>query len=100
MPPAQQHWKVMWILLSGNNHCPTNDMGWIREGDGKFRFFDVHNRKELWAATQAPDGSVNTELRHGRTNVPYRVTVPAGDKPRAFQFLDLSKGCRIKMEPM
>lgn len=98
---AQEQWRVQWKLISGSNFCNVADFGWIRAGAGKFRFFDTHNKKEIWAADMSEDGSVkDVQVRSGYSNRPYRVTVPPGTAPRAFDLLDLTYVCRIRMEPV
>lgn len=96
---AQLQWKGQWALVSGSNQCNAADFVWIREGGGKFRFFDSRNAKQIWAVDQAPDGSVNAEVRSGYSNRPYRVTVPAGTQPRGFDMIDLTWVCRIRIDP-
>jgi len=96
----ERHWRVQWMLVGGNNWCETTNHYWVREGGGKFRLWGNDNRKELWATNQNADGSVSgAEVRNPFGNENYRLTVPAGDKPREFELLSLRWSCRARMLP-
>jgi hypothetical protein len=88
-------------MLSSGSVCITADFAWIRTEPGKLRFFDANNKKQIWAANMAEDGSVkDAEVRSGYSNHLYRVSVPAGTAPRAFDLVDLTSVCRYRVEPV
>lgn len=96
---SERIYKVNLWVESGNGNFCVSERFWIREGNGKFRFFDLNNNKELASLPMGADGSVSGEARipHGS---PWRVTVPAGDKPRSFVVIDLRQACRYRVDPM
>ena len=77
---------------------------WVREGDGKFSLYGTANKHAGFTVPMAADGSVGTvETRDiGVVSQPrsYRITVPPGNGPRAFDLLDLVQACQYRMVPL
>lgn len=96
---TEQAYKVVLQVVSGNGNFCISEYFWIREGNGKFRLFDSNNKKELWSLPRGADGAVRGDARipFGHT---WRVTVPAGDKPRSFTAINLVHACNYRIDPM
>lgn len=96
---TEQAYKVVLQVVSGNSNFCVSEYFWIREGNGKFRLFDLNNRKELWSLPMGADGAVRGEARIPFGHL-WRVTVPAGDKPRSFTVINLNQACNYRVDPM
>lgn len=95
----ERAYRVLVAVVSGNGNFCISEYFWIREGNGKFRLFDLNNKKELWSLPMRDDGSVSGEAR-----IPFghawKVAVPPGDKPRSFTVVNLSQACNYRIDPM
>lgn len=95
---GERAYKVIVTVVSGNSNFCVSEHFWVRESGGKFRLFDLNNKKELWALPMAADGSVNGEARIPFGHM-WRLNVPPGSGPRAWTAINLSQACNYRIVP-